>query len=216
MVRDLPSCREEEGNMEPTLQRPVVVLAAIADSVTAEDVLRTAGRLAQMLVDSEVHLIRVVDLHAQLGPIDVADLVAGAHRRMTEALWSVAEYFRGPTHVHVAVGIPAREILALAADLEADLVVVGSDETNRLERWLLGSVAELVAREARCSVLVARPNDYARGVTIEPPCPDCVAARTKSSGDVLWCARHSSHRPHAELHYEAPPSYGVGSMFIRP
>ena len=30
-----------------------------------------------------------------------------------------------------------------------------------LERWVLGSVSETVAREAECSVVIARPRTYA-------------------------------------------------------
>jgi nucleotide-binding universal stress UspA family protein len=38
----------------------------------------------------------------------------------------------------------------------ADLIVVGSQGRSKLERWLVGSVAEAVVRHAPCSVQVAR------------------------------------------------------------
>jgi nucleotide-binding universal stress UspA family protein len=53
-------------------------------------------------------------------------------------------------------GDPADEILAVARDAEADLIVVGSRGQTGLARLLLGSVARNVLYEARCSVLVVR------------------------------------------------------------
>jgi nucleotide-binding universal stress UspA family protein len=51
-------------------------------------------------------------------------------------------------------GAPAQVLVDAAR--EADLVVVGSHGRRGLRRWLVGSVAESVARHAPCSVLVAR------------------------------------------------------------
>ena len=47
-------------------------------------------------------------------------------------------------------------ILDVAADWHADLIVLGSHGERGLRRFLLGSVAEFVARHAHCSVLVVR------------------------------------------------------------
>ncbi len=52
--------------------------------------------------------------------------------------------------------MPDRSILDVAEALEADLIVVGSHGRTGLTRFLLGSVAEHVARHANCDVLVAR------------------------------------------------------------
>jgi hypothetical protein len=85
-------------------------------------------------------------------------------------------------------------------------------------RLALGSVAEKVVRHAGCPVLVVRPKDYhARsGQEIEPPCPDCVATQKQTARATLWCERHSARHPHGRLHYELPPTFGVGSMNFRP
>lgn len=53
-------------------------------------------------------------------------------------------------------GDPRLCIVDYAAQWKADLIVVGSHGRKGLERLLLGSVAESVARHARCSVLIAR------------------------------------------------------------
>jgi nucleotide-binding universal stress UspA family protein len=47
-------------------------------------------------------------------------------------------------------------ILDTAANWDADLIVLGSHGEKGLRKFLLGSVAEFVARHARCSVLVVR------------------------------------------------------------
>ena len=61
--------------------------------------------------------------------------------------------------VHVAVGHPGSEILHIAEEIGADLVVVGSRGFDLLRRALLGSVSESVVRHAHCSVLVVRGQD---------------------------------------------------------
>jgi len=48
------------------------------------------------------------------------------------------------------------EIIDLAADWKADLIVMGSHGRRGLDRFLLGSVSEFVARHARCSVEIVR------------------------------------------------------------
>jgi nucleotide-binding universal stress UspA family protein len=55
----------------------------------------------------------------------------------------------------VDFGKPAQSILALAASIQADLVVVGTHSRIGIERLVLGSVAQEVLRGACCPVLVA-------------------------------------------------------------
>jgi nucleotide-binding universal stress UspA family protein len=47
-------------------------------------------------------------------------------------------------------------ILEVAAEWRADLIVLGSHGRKGLQRFLLGSVAEFVARHADCSVEIVR------------------------------------------------------------
>ena len=127
---------------------------------------------------------------------------------------------------HFRRGSPARDIAQLAADLDADLVVVGSHGRRGLERLALGSVAERVSRLARCPVWIVRPKNHVGGERvpeIEPTCPDCVTTRSATNGKELWCARHAEHhiRAHgwtyvsdsmyadASQPYEATPEHGA-------
>jgi nucleotide-binding universal stress UspA family protein len=54
----------------------------------------------------------------------------------------------------VTAGDPAYEILRLSQDLEADLIIIATHGRGGWQRFLFGSVAEKVVRQAACPVLV--------------------------------------------------------------
>lgn len=56
----------------------------------------------------------------------------------------------------VREGDPGLEILRAAAETASDLIVVGSHGRSGLSRLLMGSVAEMVMRQAACPVLVVK------------------------------------------------------------
>ncbi|MDQ3791148.1 MAG: universal stress protein [Actinomycetota bacterium] len=60
---------------------------------------------------------------------------------------------------HLRLGGVADEIVGLADELEAGLVVVGSRGRGRIRRTLAGSVSESVFRDAHCPVMVVRAKD---------------------------------------------------------
>ena len=62
--------------------------------------------------------------------------------------------------VHARIGSPAEQILALASEVSADSIVIGSHGRQGMQRLLLGSVSERVVREARCPVIVVRDKTY--------------------------------------------------------
>ena len=53
-------------------------------------------------------------------------------------------------------GDPAGEIARFAADAGIDVIVIGTHGRTGVARWVMGSVAEKVMREAPCSVLVVK------------------------------------------------------------
>src|SRR5207248_819732 len=85
--------------------------------------------------------------------------------RSDEALWqrhrSRIEAFLGRTGISHefagVVGKPADEIVDVAEQRNADLIVVGTREPGLLERLFEGSVSQGVARRARCDVLIVHP-----------------------------------------------------------
>ncbi|MBE7560112.1 universal stress protein [bacterium] len=56
----------------------------------------------------------------------------------------------------VVVGHPAEQIVHMAAEEKADLIVMGHRGKSVMERWLLGSVSKRVLSYAPCSVTVVR------------------------------------------------------------
>jgi nucleotide-binding universal stress UspA family protein len=59
-------------------------------------------------------------------------------------------------HAAAEVGDIRERIIDSAAEWGADLIVVGSHGRSGIQRFLLGSVAEFVARHANCSVEIVR------------------------------------------------------------
>jgi nucleotide-binding universal stress UspA family protein len=59
-------------------------------------------------------------------------------------------------NTRVAEADPRTAILDVAEESHTDLIVLGSQGRKGLQKFLLGSVAESIARHARCSVLIVR------------------------------------------------------------
>ena len=74
-------------------------------------------------------------------------------------------------HTHQRLNDPAHELAQLAADVDADLVVVGTHDWHGGSPPTLGSVAEAVTRLAPCPVLVVRRKAaLPPPAAIQPPC----------------------------------------------
>lgn len=196
-----------------------VIIAAVDRTQLSDQALGTAAALAQGIAGAELHLVHVV-----VPPPEPVFPAVGPHALIDEARTLVdaiartaAERFRGRIVGHLAVGEPAREILQLATDLEADVIVVGSRGKSAFDRMLVGSVSLNVVKKARCPVVVARPKEYVHEDVPEilPPCPKCVETQRASNGEKLWCQQHSARHVHGRLHYELPQGYGAGAMLIR-
>lgn len=202
-----------------------VVLAAVDVSPDWELVMARAVREAQVL-NAGLHAIFALSV-----PIAVDDAQAIAGAGMQVALKEQSELGRThmatvlayaaslgvPARGHVTVGEPWREIVQLATDLSADLVVVGTQDLQGVARLLLGSVAAQVARSAPCEVLVVRgkraPTESVPEIL--PPCEDCLTAQQTSRGKTLWCARHLEKHPHAHTYGDTNEGYGMGSLTYR-
>ena len=94
---------------------------------------------------------------------DLAPLEDAARVRLAEAARPLEEAGIAVERI-VLRGHPARTIAAHAADVRADLVVLGRHGAGALERMLLGSTAEQVLHHARCAVLTARAASVATRV----------------------------------------------------
>ena len=72
---------------------------------------------------------------------------------------------------HSRIGRTGPALEQLAADYDADLLVVGTHRRRGLDRLLVGSVAEYLVRRAMCPVLIARPKDHSGIAKSERPEP---------------------------------------------
>ena len=82
---------------------------------------------------------------------DEAESATGAVVAELE-LWGAAS-----VHRRVLSGSPASEIVKLAKEAQADLIVVASGSGGLSDTILLGSTAQRVQHSAPCPVLVSRP-----------------------------------------------------------
>jgi len=57
----------------------------------------------------------------------------------------------------LAMGDPASEVVRIAGEESAEMIVMGTHGRTGMVRMLMGSVAEAVVRRAPCPVLVYRP-----------------------------------------------------------
>jgi nucleotide-binding universal stress UspA family protein len=195
----------------------IVIVGALDRTPASDWVVHTASQLALTLGRAEVHFLHVVE------PPTVVETAGGKAERIREARTfvdgaasRVAERFRGKVSGHVAFGRSREQILQLASDLEADLVVVGSHRKSTAGRWLLGSVSQAIVADAPCPVLVARPKTSSTAPEILPPCRQCLEVQRTSHGDRLWCTQHATRHVHGRLHHipEIEPMGGT-SVLIR-
>lgn len=102
---------------------------------------------------------------------------------------------------HIRVGTAADQILQVATDIAADVIVVGTHHRGAVERFFLGSVAEKVVRDAHCPVMVVTTKNYEnlrRSRRPDPACPECLKTRAATQNAQYWCSTHA--RPHLTTH----------------
>ena len=80
-----------------------------------------------------------------------------AIQRGKNALQKLAESFDLKVETIFAEGDPGHEIVRVAEERSADLIVLGTHGYKGWDRFTIGSVAELVVRHAPCAVLTIRP-----------------------------------------------------------
>src|SRR6185295_1012964 len=138
------------------------ILVPLDGSPRAELILSQVGRILRR-EDSEVLLLRVVDIPLPFGgpeisgQMDVAQLRAQGREEAQKYVDDLARRFteRGAkVHGRVAEGSPAEVILETARSEGATLIAMATHGRSGLLRWMLGSVAEKVARAADIPLLL--------------------------------------------------------------
>ncbi|HLT37683.1 MAG TPA: universal stress protein [Enhygromyxa sp.] len=91
-----------------------------------------------------------------LGEVDLVELRERADTALAKTL---SEIGIGTARRRIVIGDPASEIVDVAREIDADLIVIPSRGKTGLRRWMIGSVAEKVVRRAPCPVLVLPIDD---------------------------------------------------------
>jgi len=78
-------------------------------------------------------------------------------QRGKKALKELGESFDLEVETIFTEGDPGHEIIRVAEELKADLIVLGTHGYTGWKRFALGSVAEFVVSHAHCAVFIIRP-----------------------------------------------------------
>jgi len=92
-------------------------------------------------------------------------LAADAWRRLQESI-PVEARKSGSVHARVVTGTPSDEIVRIADEARADLIVMGVTKRGAIGRQLIGSTAARVIRRAGCAVLAVQESKLERLPTI--------------------------------------------------
>lgn len=110
--------------------------------------------------ESELHMVCVEEIDYMPEFIEeVREEIGTAARRFHKVLQrarDMAEEAHVKLHTHVLAGHPVRDIVALAAELKADLLIIGSAGHSEIYERMLGSRADRLVHLAGCPVLVVR------------------------------------------------------------
>ena len=153
---------------------PTRILLATDGSEDAAVAARTAVNLANK-TGSELHVVYVEEVPRRLStsePTSLEGLIdpgfeeqmrqqaqAAASQFLEEQVQKIKEAGGEIAQAHPRLGRPYAEIVQLAEELDAGMVVVGSTGQGGVRRALLGSVSDSVVRHAHCPVLVVRKEE---------------------------------------------------------
>jgi nucleotide-binding universal stress UspA family protein len=80
-------------------------------------------------------------------------------RRLDELVRQIEDLGGDVAEAHLRMGKPDERIIAVAEEIGAGLIVMGSQGLGGLSRALIGSVSASVVRHAHCLVLVVRAEE---------------------------------------------------------
>jgi universal stress protein F len=136
------------------MYKKIIVPVEMGQLEKGEKILEKASALLD--AGGEIVLLNIAENIPGYLTIDLpADFISTSVTEAEQRLKDMAARFGLDVQVLVRVGSPAREIIATADELSADLIIIASHRPN-LSNYLLGSTADRVVRHAHCSVLVDR------------------------------------------------------------
>jgi nucleotide-binding universal stress UspA family protein len=142
-------------------ERPMFrkILHANDGSEHAFDALSLALKIAKHS-GAELHMVSIEEIDYMPEFIEeVREEVGTAARRFHTVVnrsRAMAEEYQVKLKTHVIAGHPVRDIVDLARDLKADLLVVGASGHSALYDRMVGSRADRIMHLAPCPVLIVR------------------------------------------------------------
>ncbi|MDP8947596.1 MAG: universal stress protein [Actinomycetota bacterium] len=137
---------------------PTKILLATDGSREAELGATTAAALAKG-TDSELHVVHVGPFMPMLFSSmeeEPARMAREARKTLDGAVGQLEAAGGDVEQAHLKAGGASEEIVALAEELGAGLIVMGNRGRGGVRRALMGSVSDSVVRHAHCPVLVVR------------------------------------------------------------
>lgn len=211
---------------QPSNSPVTTVVVAVDTSPIADLVVERAAQFAGGMPGARLHLAHSVDTlpvaaatvgGSPFGVPSAGVLLDAGRQHLQRLLKNLEEKHKINAVGHLMIGNARSTLLQLVTNLRADLLITGTHDPGKLERLLLGSVANDLVSKAPCPVMVVRAKREAHPEVPEilPPCPDCVATQQATGGQQLWCERHSQHHPRAHTFYEYPDGFAIGSSTFR-
>jgi nucleotide-binding universal stress UspA family protein len=149
---------------------PTRILLATDGSEEAELAATRAVDLAER-TDSELHVVHVGVvprfLESYPGTLGYErrlyeQIEEDSRQRLRELSWRVKVAGGNVAGSHLRMGAVALEVVALAKDLGAGLIVMGCRGHRGIRRAIEGSISDAVIRHAPCPVLVVRSHESAQ------------------------------------------------------
>jgi nucleotide-binding universal stress UspA family protein len=136
-----------------------IVVAADGSPASRQGIVEVADLAGRLGAKVTVVYVRHVPATATMSGIADPTLVEALDAQESEVRQDVLRLMGGAGldwEFVVRTGSPGEEIVQLADELDADLVVVGSNRHSSLRSALLGSTAAYLATHSRAAVLVMR------------------------------------------------------------
>jgi len=108
----------------------------------------------------DIDVWKVPSKHLTIGGLDkISGSQEQARQRGKDALKKLADSLDLDVETIFAEGDPGHEVVRVAEERKADLIVLGTHGHTGWKRFTIGSVVEFVVKHAHCAVFAIRPNE---------------------------------------------------------
>lgn len=165
----------KEGCMNPLIQK---IILATDFSEASQDAILYAKCISGSLA-AELKILHVFEPGGWMVPspyyytpgfedwVDAS--IENTRQKGKEALKTLAESFGTHTETIFIEGDPGKEIVRVAAEQNADLLILGTHGYTGWNHLTMGSIAEYVVRHSPCPVLTIKPTAASRSETHTSP-----------------------------------------------